>query len=125
MNKTAKNISLISLGGFLAGFANGLLGAGGGIIIVFVLSKALRSQSPHPRDIFANALCVMFPLSIVSTIIYALRGTINLDGFFPYLIPAAVGGIAGGLLLGRINENVLKKIFSAIMIFSGIMLVLK
>lgn len=125
MDKTAKNIILLLFGGFLAGLANGLLGAGGGIIIVFVLSRALRANAPSSRDIFANALCVMFPLSIVSTVVYALRGTIRLEGFSPYLIPAVIGGLAGGLLLDRIDDRVLKKIFSAIMIFSGIMLVIK
>ena len=125
MIKSRKNLVLLLLGGFLAGFANGLLGAGGGIIIIFVLSKALKGIADDPRDKFANALCIMLPLSITSTVIYATRGTIRFSEFYPYILPALIGGLIGGIMLDKINVVFLKKIFCAILIFSGIMLIIK
>ena len=62
---------LLVLGGILSGFVNGLLGAGGGIIIVFILSKLLKESDS--RDVFANAICVMLPLSALSCLIYASK----------------------------------------------------
>ncbi len=114
----------IVVGGIISGFINGLLGAGGGIIIVFVLSKLLKKQA-EPRDIFANALCVMLPLSAVSCIVYYLRGQVSFGSFPPLIIPAVTGGIIGGILLGKIKSGALKKIFAILVVISGVILILK
>ena len=42
--------------GLLAGFVNGLLGAGGGILIVFALASRLGYGEENSRDLYANAL---------------------------------------------------------------------
>lgn len=112
------------IGGVLSGFVNGLLGAGGGIIIVFVLSRLLKKHAEQ-RDIFANALCVMLPISAVSCIVYILRGQISFGGFPPLIIPAIAGGIIGGLLLCRIKTGALKKLFAILVTVSGVILVLR
>ena len=116
------------IGGLLAGFANGLLGAGGGIIIVYLLSnkKILGDKVEcDSRDVFANALCVMLPLSVVSCVIYALRGDIVLGGFEPFILPAIIGGVLGGILLCFINTSFPKKLFAALVVISGILLIIK
>ena len=115
----------IPLAGFLAGGINGLLGAGGGIIVVFALTYALKGKEADAREVFANALCVMLPVSAVSCIIYAVKGNIITEGFGIYVIPAIIGGAAGAILLGVIKVNLLKKIFALLIIYSGIMMVIK
>ncbi len=123
--KKNKNFFLpLSLGGLCAGFANGLLGAGGGIIIVYIFSRVFE-RSTDRRDIFANALCIMMPISVVSCIIYALRGDLNASGFSPFIIPAILGGLLGGFVLCKINTEFLKILFSALVVISGIILVVK
>lgn len=112
------------LGGVISGFINGLLGAGGGIIIVFVLSRLLKNQA-QARDVFANALCVMLPISVVSCITYVLDGRISFERFPPLIIPAVAGGIIGGILLCKINATALKKLFSILVVISGIILIFK
>ncbi len=52
---------LLVVGGLFAGFVNGLLGAGGGIIIIYLLSALLRERASG-RDIFANSLYVTLGL---------------------------------------------------------------
>ena len=125
MKKANKDFLFLLFGGFTAGLAGGLLGAGGGIIIIFSLARILRDQEMSPRDIFANALCVMLPLSATSTAIYALRGSLSLEGFSFFLLPAILGGIFGGLLLDKINTTILRTIFAGIMVFSGFSLIFR
>lgn len=125
MKSVAKNRYYLGVMGVLAGLVNGLLGAGGGIIAVFALRAALDQSEAEARDIFANALCVMLPISIVSCVGYALMGEIHTEGLGAFIIPAIVGGALGGLLLGRINAEFLKKLFAALIVYSGIMLIIK
>ena len=115
---------LLVVGGLFAGFVNGLLGAGGGIIIIYLLSALLRERASG-RDIFANSLCVMFPLSIVSCAVYFSRGGIDLSSIGVLLLPAILGGILGGFALSRVNTSLLKRIFSLLVIVSGVILALK
>ena len=117
------SVLLLILGGTLAGFINGLLGAGGGIIIVFLLSKLLKESDP--KDVFANALCVMLPLSLVSCAIYTSNGAVSFEGFSIFIIPAILGGLLGGALLCKINTYFLKKLFAALVAVSGILLFLR
>ena len=115
----------IVLMGLLAGAVNGLLGAGGGILIVYALSFTLRKSDPDPRDMYANALCVMLPVSAFSCLRYAISGHFSTDGFALYTVPAILGGLAGGFLLGRLRAGVLKKLFAALVIYSGIFLIIR
>ena len=111
--------------GFLAGAVNGLLGAGGGIIIVYGMAYALREKECDLRDFYANALCVMLPISAFSCVRYAARGNLATDGMGRYVIPALIGGFVGGLLLGKIKVDALKRLFAALVIYSGIVLIIR
>lgn len=117
---TRRNNLLLVAGGLSAGIANGLLGAGGGIIIVFVLSKVLNDKEASGKDIFANALAVMLPTSLVSVIGYAVRGNMSFFGVEQYIIPAIIGGFAGAVLLDRIDISWVKKLFALLIVYSGI-----
>ena len=64
-----------ALAGAAAGLANGLFGAGGGMLLVPLLSGACGVEE---RKAFATALCVMTPLCLVSLGVYALSGTLAL-----------------------------------------------
>ncbi|MBQ7383401.1 MAG: sulfite exporter TauE/SafE family protein [Clostridia bacterium] len=125
MTKASKNKFLVPLIGFLAGISNGLMGAGGGIIIVYGMNYTLGEALSDKKDVFANALCVMLPVSAVSCICYAIRGNLPINGIGIYSIPAILGGLVGGILLGKIKTGALKKLFAAIVIYSGILLIIR
>lgn len=125
MTKTVRLGALIVSGGLFAGIMNGLLGTGGGIVLVFLLSYILGSETDDSRDIYANAIAVVMPVSVVSLILYAIRGMITDSNFGIYIIPAVAGGLIGGILLGRIKTDLLKKMFAILVIYSGISMILK
>ena len=119
----AKNAFLI-LGGLSAGFMNGLLGAGGGILLVFIMNAMIlrhgTSTEVDNRDILANALASMLPVTVVSVIGYAARGDLPKEDLTPFIIPAIIGGLGGAWLLDRMNATLVRTIFAVIVIFSGI-----
>lgn len=116
---------LLALFGLLAGTVNGLLGAGGGIVIIFALNKVLGEKALDKNGAFATALCIMLPISLLSVIIYSSRGHVSMEGFGVFIIPALLGGAVGGILLGRLKTTFVKKLFAGLIIVSGIMLIVR
>ncbi len=109
-----------------AGIANGLLGAGGGILYLFALNMTGKDLSDEvKRSNYGSTVAAVFPLSLVSSIVYGANSSINLEKMWIYAIPAAAGGICGALLLGVINTSILKKLFGALVIFAGINMILR
>ena len=118
--KNIKNVSVILGIGFLSGIINGLLGAGGGILITYFLSYLLKDQETEKNDIFAHALLTMLPISAVSFVIYIIQGYVSLEASLAYLIiPAILGGVCGAYLLKKINFRIVKLLFTALVIYSG------
>ena len=99
-------LALLAAAGLFAGLANGLLRAGGGILVVFSLLRAFPEEISR-RDAYATALCVMLPLSALSFFRYTLAGNPAISEFGAYLIPAILGGFAGGILLSRLKNRAL------------------
>ena len=112
------------LGGLAAGIANGLLGAGGGIIIVWILQKAIGDLTGDSRDVFANALAVMLPISAVSAISYAAAGSLPGDDISRFILPAILGGLVGAYLLDKISMESVKTLFCVLVVLSGIIMVI-
>lgn len=121
---THTSLPVLLLCGAGAGFINGLLGAGGGVVLVFVLAAALGHEADG-RDIYATALAVTLPVTLFSVWRYAGAGTLDLTGFARFMLPAVLGGAVGGWLLDRIDVRVTKRIFAGIVIVSGISMLLR
>lgn len=128
MNSQARLIGkrrLLLLGGLAAGFFNGLLGAGGGIIIIWILEKTIGPMTGDKRDIFANALAVMLPISAMSTVSYAVSGGLPTGDITRFLLPGVLGGLFGAFLLDRIGVGTVKILFCLLVILSGIVMVVR
>ena len=69
-----KRCLLFSLDGVLSGVDNGLLGTGGGIIFVYMLSLLTDND---PKDNFATTLCATLPISAVSAFIYCRNSNVD------------------------------------------------
>ena len=125
MKNITKSKYFLIIAGLLCGTVNGLLGAGGGIVAVWSLRGALKDELSEERDVFANALCIMLPISAVSCISYAIRGNLSTGGIGLYIVPAIIGGVIGGVLLGRIKAHLLRRLFSILVVISGILLIIR
>ena len=114
---------------------NGLLGAAGGILLVAVLPRLTPPATLYlpavplgryheRRDVLATALAVMLPVSAVSGVFYWMNGVRPSPTLLLFLIlPAALGGLLGAELLGRLPDRVLKKIFAALVVVAGVRMV--
>lgn len=123
---------LCALTGLGAGFLNGLLGAAGGILLVAVLPRITPPAPLYPprlplsvyherRDMLATALAVMLPVSAVSGMFYWVGGIRPEPLLLVSLVlPAALGGLSGAMLLGRIPNHLLQKLFAALVVVAGL-----
>ena len=113
----AKNIIICLIGGLFVGFLNGFFGGGGGMIVVplLVLVMGLEEREAH-----ATAILTILPISIASAIVYIIQGTVNFADLGFSTIGFVLGGIAGALLLKKVNNTFLRVVFSLIMIGAGI-----
>jgi len=114
-NKVVKNIFAS-----LVGFINGFFGGGGGLICVPTLEKiyGLDEKKSH-----ATAIMVMFPLSLISLIIYSFNNNVNFyDGMF-VSIGVLIGGCIGAIGLKKLNKSVVKWIFIIILFTAGFKMV--
>lgn len=107
--------------GALAGLTNGLFGAGGGLFLVPLLSRWCGLPE---RKAFATSVAIIFPLSIISVILYYQNGALPIMQAIPYFI----GGAMGGLIAGRIFQNMkmlwLRRVFGLLILYGGIRAVL-
>ena len=116
---------LCVLAGGCAGFLNGLLGSGGGIVLVFLFSILIPSEHPDAaKDRFAASLAVMFPVAAFSLLLYFQKGHVNTDILPAMLLPAMLGGCAGALLTDRIPADLLRRFFALVIIIAGINMLL-
>ena len=114
-------MKLVSIG-VITGFINGLFGSGGGIIVVPALIFLLQVDDHKAH---ATAISIILPLSIISTIVYFLNGSIP----FKIAIPVSIGGILGGFIgaktLNKISPNLLRKIFGSLIIYTAVRMIWK
>ena len=108
--------------GLLAGFLNGLLGAGGGIAVVIGLGALFRKTPVNGHSFYATAIAVMLPLSVLSAWQYARGGHLPTVSLWRLILPAVLGGALGAFSLRRITPRVLNRIFAAAVLISGIIL---
>ena len=114
------------LAGLAAGIVNGLLGAGGGVVIVFSLAAYAKEKGEvSVRDNFATTVASVLPVSLVSAASYASSLNADISGSWRYLIPAVVGGISGAFITDRINTKTLKLVFAVLTIIAGINMIFK
>ena len=113
---------LLALGALGAGFLNGLLGAGGGIVLYFVLG-ALYGRGAK-ENLVLSSTAVMF-FCLISLFFYKENASLTAGGLLRVGIPAAAGGVCGALLLRHVRTETVKKIFSIVILVGGVLMLVR
>ena len=104
-----------------AGLLNGLFGAGGGMVLVPLLIGWIGIEE---KRAFATSVAIMFPLSIVSFILFCLRGENVWESALPYLLGGVAGGFVSAKIFQRISIVWLHRLFAGLLLYGGIKAVL-
>lgn len=111
-------ISLRSiLAGAFAGAVNGLLGAGGGMVLVPLLSAGGDLEE---RQLFPASVAIILPLCLISLAVTALHAPLPWKEALPYLLGALPGGLLAGALGKRIPTQWLHRGLGLMILWGGI-----
>ncbi len=102
---------LLVLAGGCAGAVNGLLGAGGGMVLVPLLTFCLA-----PEQVFPASVAIIAPICVISLL---LGGPIPWDRVVPYLAGSCVGGLAAGLWGKKIPVKWLHRGLGILILWGG------
>lgn len=106
-----------AVSGALAGIINGIFGTGGGTVLVPLFSSWLKLGD---KPSFASSVAAIFPMCVVSSITYYLRGSLDLAAGWPYLLGGLIGGIISGISFKRVPTKLLRRLFAILIIYGGI-----
>lgn len=105
-----------TLAGFAAGGVNGLFGAGGGMLLVPMLSG---SGEFTETEVFSSSIVIILPICLVSL---AINGR---DGFYlaealPYLLGSIPGGLLAGFFGHKIPVKWLHRFLGILILYGGV-----
>ncbi|MEA4824449.1 MAG: TSUP family transporter [Clostridiaceae bacterium] len=101
--------------GFAAGTANGLFGAGGGLLLVPGLLRVCRLDA---QTAMPTSIAIILPMCAASLISYSRAGVAGPDWWL--LAGGLVGGIAGGLLYSRVPKLWLRRALGILILYSAV-----
>lgn len=103
--------------GCIAGSVNGLFGAGGGMVLIPLLTGLTKLED---EEVFPSSVSIILPICLVSLSYSLLHTPVNWRTALPYLIGSAVGGIAAGLWGRKIPTLWLHRILGVVILWGGI-----
>ena len=113
--KRIKNWGMLAAG-LSAGAVNGLFGAGGGMVLVPLLTGITDLKD---EEVFPSSVSIILPICIVSL---RLSRSSSTDWYstIPYLIGSAIGGIFAGLWGRKLPVKWLHRILGCLILWGGI-----
>lgn len=103
--------------GAAAGAVNGLLGAGGGMVLI----PLLRWLSPlSDQEIFPASVSIILPVCLSSIVCTAVTCDLPWAQSFPWLAGSAAGGILAGLWGKKIPVQWLHRGLGILILWGGI-----
>ncbi|MEA1935864.1 MAG: sulfite exporter TauE/SafE family protein [Thermodesulfobacteriota bacterium] len=112
--------SVLAIGGLISGLTSGLIGVGGAIRSMFLISTFLKKEAYVAT---AAAIAIMVDVSRISMYVY--RGAFQVSHamwIIPLVIVAFMGVFTGRRFLHRLNEEVVRKaVLVALLLVGGMM----
>lgn len=106
-----------ALSGAAAGTVAGLFGAGGGLVLIPLLSVLTSIEEPA---LFPTSVTVILPICLVSLLSGGPFSSLPWKDALPYLIGSAIGGVTAGLLGKRVPVLWLHRGLGVLIIWGGI-----
>ena len=106
----------IAAAGAAAGAVTGLFGAGGGMVLIPLLTWLSDLQD---EEIFPASISVIAPLCIVSLILTSDNGSLPWKQSLPWLTGSAAGGLLAGLWGRKIPVRWLHKGLGILILWGG------
>lgn len=106
----------VPLAGFWAGAVNGLFGAGGGMVLVPLLTGMTDLKE---EEIFPCSIAIILPLCFVNIGVTALHQGLDFATALPYLLGSVLGGIPAGLWGRRIPTVWLHRLLGLLILWGG------
>jgi len=103
--------------GALMGFASGMMGIGGGVLMVPLLVTVL-GLSAHKA--VGTSLGVIVISSIAGTIFYGLKGDVTLWIVMPLLAGSTIGIQIGAAICERLHQKRLKQYFAVVLFVTAV-----
>lgn len=112
-----RKVWALVLAGAVAGAVSGLFGAGGGMVLVPLLS--LLAKMPEER-LFPSSISIILPVCLVSIAVTAFSAGIPWREALWYLPGSALGGAAAGLWGEKIPTKLLHRLLGILILWGGI-----
>lgn len=111
-----KNVGIV-LSGAVAGAVNGLFGAGGGMVLVPLLTFFSDFEE---EEIFPTSVSIILPICVVSLWMRSMNAPLPLEEALPYLIGSVFGGIIAGITANRIPIKWLHRGLGILILYGGV-----
>ena len=112
-----KNMLRYIICGIAAGAVNGLLGAGGGMILVPLLTFIAHTAEDR---LFPTSVAIILPICLVSMTISPGLDCLPWREALPYLLGAVPGGLIAGWLDNKIPVKWLHRVLGILILWGGI-----
>ncbi len=97
---------------FLSGVLSGLLGVGGGLLMVPILTLMLGKDM---HSAVATSLAIIIPTAIAGTVLHGMAGRVDVKLFLICSGFAIVGGLLGSWLSGSVSPVLLRRVFAGLL----------
>ena len=105
--------SALMFAGLCAGGLNGLLGGGGGMLLLPILTW---TNSVEKEQLFPASVAIILPICVISLL---FSEKIPIGTVIPYLIGSAAGGTAAGLWGQKIPVLWLHRMLGLLIVWGG------
>ena len=94
-------------------------------MLTLVMGSVIGDRFTERRQLLVTSQAAMIPCCLLSAIIYTASGGLDTSNFTVFAIPAILGGAIGSILLDKIKPIWIGRIFSALVIWSGLRMIVR
>ena len=114
---TFKKHAGYALSGICAGAVNGLFGAGGGMLLVPLLTFLTDLEEDQ---IFPESVCIILPICLISLFFTYESGIVPWEQTIFYLAGSMIGGVLSGIFGKKIPTLWLHRLLGILVLWGGV-----